>query len=191
MLTRPRPFQIFDAQSRPITLRPETPEDAAFVTHVYGTTLWTTMPFDTVNITPEEFQAIVQTQITSQRSHYELHYPTAEYSILLRGDVAIGRLIIAPMEKEILLADIMILPEHKRQGTCSAVMRYYVAEGLKSNRAIRLSVERWNQALHLYKREGFVIIDEAPSHFFMKYTGEAAGDEASASDATSADETAA
>lgn len=172
MTTRPRPSRILDAQSRPITLRPETPDDDPFILHLYGITLKTTMPFDKVNITPEDFEALVQTQISSQRAHYEIHYPTAEYSILLRDDVAVGRLIIAPMEEEILLADIMILPEHKRQGTCSAVMRYYVAEGLASNRAIRLSVERWNQAIHLYEREGFVIIDEASSHYFMKYVGE-------------------
>ncbi|MEO5931916.1 MAG: GNAT family N-acetyltransferase [Candidatus Kapaibacterium sp.] len=166
-----RPFDILDAQSRPITLRPETPADDDFVRDLYAITLQTTMPFDEMNISPEQFAAITVAQIQAQKSHYAIHYPQAEYSILQRGDRAVGRLIVAPMEHKILLADIMILPEHKGQGTCAAVMRYYVNEGIQSGRPIRLSVEKWNGAMQLYLREGFVVKEEASTHYFMEYAG--------------------
>ncbi|MDB5035584.1 MAG: family N-acetyltransferase [Chlorobi bacterium] len=171
MSTQPRPFNILDAKSRPITLRPETPDHNDFVNELYAITLRTTMPFDDLNLSPEEFIAIAASQVKAQKSHYAIHYPEAEYSILHRGDVAVGRLIVAPMDQAILLADIMILPEHKGWGTCTAVMRHYVNDGLASGRTIKLSVEKWNGAMDLYVREGFVVVGEASTHYFMEYRG--------------------
>ena len=156
-------------QPPPCSFRPVTPEDEPFVISLYEITLRSQMPFEAAGLTNEQIQGLVEHQYRAMMAHYNGNYPWADISIVLRGDIPVGRLIIIEFDDEVRLGDLMILPEHQNNGICTYIMRMYVAKGIAAGKKIRLHVEKINRAVNLYQREHFVIIEDLSSHWLMEY----------------------
>lgn len=158
---------IFDAIS--VTFRPVVPEDEPFVLDLYG--IIRDPEISQLNWSQEQRDAFVKMQFDLMNLHYRTNHPDRIETIILREGAMAGRLIVMVMEDEVRLGDIMVLPEHRRYGICTAVMRHWVAEGVRTNKPIRLHVERFNPARSLYERENFALIGETPTHFLMEWQG--------------------
>lgn len=155
----------------PCSLRPMTPADEAFVLHLFGTTLRAQMPLETLDLSAEQLDALIEDQYRLMMNHYNSSYPWATISIVMRGDEPVGRLIIIDFDEEVRLGDLMILPEHQNNGICTYIMRMNIARGVAAGKKIRLHVEKVNRAVKLYERERFAIIDDLSSHWLMEYQG--------------------
>ena len=74
------------------SLRPTQPTDEGDLLRIYASTRSEEMAL--VSWTDAQKEAFLRMQFDAQASHYLLHYPTAEYYIILHEGHSIGRLIL-------------------------------------------------------------------------------------------------
>ena len=150
-----------------ITLRPVGEDDARFLMEVYGSTR-----ADELNLTNwshRERQAFIEMQFAAQQQYYRSKFPEAQHSIILLNDRRAGRLYVARMEDEIRILDIAVAVEHRNAGIGSSILRELMAEAAKSEKPLRIYVERFNPSLRLFERLGFSSVENTHSHFLMEW----------------------
>src|SRR5512142_857480 len=109
-----------------ITLRPATLEDTPFCLRVYASTRSEEMAL--VNWTSEQKDSFLLMQFRAQAEHYRLHYPTAQYQIIEREGVRIGRLITERKPNQLLMMDIAILPQFRNSGIGTGLLQQLMDE---------------------------------------------------------------
>jgi ribosomal protein S18 acetylase RimI-like enzyme len=150
-----------------IALRPALPQDDPLLFEVYASTRADELQL--VPWTAEQKHAFVQMQFNAQRQSYAQQFPQAQWLVILREEIPVGRLIVNRAEDEILLMDIALLPEYRRQGIGSALIRDLMAEAQQTGRSMRLHVESFNPAAQLYERLGFAQIGEVGVYCEMEW----------------------
>lgn len=117
----------------------------------------------------EQKEQFLRMQFNAQHSHYQEHFGSAQFLLILEGGEPIGRLYVDRRPDEIRVIDIALLPEHRRRGLGGALMRDLLDEGRGSGRAVRIHVEKFNPALRLYRRLGFRAIEDQGVYLFMEW----------------------
>jgi ribosomal protein S18 acetylase RimI-like enzyme len=136
-----------------VLLRPVSSEDEAFLRELYASTR--VEEFAVLNWHAEQKLSLLELQFEAQRRSYQNQFPTAEHQIISRNGLPAGRLVVDRSSEPILLIDIALLPEHRRLGIGTCLIRDLQAEAKGANRMVQLHVEASNQALRLYERLGF------------------------------------
>lgn len=154
----------FWISERQIILSPVTPEAEGFLYRVYASTRAAEMAL--VAWTDEQKQAFLWQQFTAQTQHYLTYYPQAEYYLICRDDVAMGRLILNYAEQQLVVIDIALLPEFRNTGLGTAILNKLMEEARQKGLSIVLRVEFFNPALRLYTRLGFVKTREVNSVYY-------------------------
>jgi len=144
-----------------IDLRAITTADADFLLALYTSTRADEM--NLVDWTDEQKAAFLRMQFDAQTKHYLLHYPNAEYKIILRDGVSIGRLLTENRGDHFLIMDIALLPEHRQFGIGTFLVEELKQEAVRLNLPLVLRVEFFNPAIRLYDRLGFVKTREVNS----------------------------
>ena len=151
-----------------ITLKPETPEDEAFL-HV----LYASSRDEEMKQAPwpeEQKRAFLLQQSQAQLSHYRQHYADASFQIIMLNGAPAGRLYVHRGANEIRLMDITLLREFRGQGVGSTLSRELLAEGATSGKKVTLHVEQFNPAFHLYERMGFRVVEDKGIYLYMEWT---------------------
>ena len=149
-----------------ITVRPEQPQDEAFLFELYASTrqeeldAWGWPPEMRSNFLPLQFKA-------SQGYHGA--FPESEFQIVLLNGVKAGRLIIHRTREELRVVDIALLPGHRNAGVGSALLQGIFGEAQATKKPLRLKVLKGNRAVRFYQRLGFVKIGETEMHFEMEW----------------------
>ena len=151
----------------PVILRTTTTEDEAFLTTVYASTR--TEELAATDWDETRKANFCQMQFSAQNSHYRQHYPTAEYSLIMAAEIAVGRLSIDRWPREIRIMDIVILPAHRRQGIASHLLKTLQSEAAASGRSLSIHVERFNPALRLYQRLGFQTLEDKGVYLLLEW----------------------
>ena len=136
------------------SLCPMQAADQAFSYQVYASTRLEEMAV--LDWSLEQKEAFLRMQFEAQIRSYQLQFPQARYEVILLDDVPAGRLITDRTPEEVLLIDIALLPAFRGRGTGSEIVRRLQAEATQTDRIVRLHVEAFNPAMHLYERLGFV-----------------------------------
>jgi ribosomal protein S18 acetylase RimI-like enzyme len=137
-----------------LTLRPLTDADMDFLHRLYGTTREEELK--QVDWTPEQKAAFVDHQFWAQHQHWRENYDDTSWDVVELDGVPIGRLYVARWPEEIRIVDIALMPEHRRGGVGTHLLRGVLAEGDASGRRVSIHVEVFNPARRLYERLGFV-----------------------------------
>lgn len=151
-----------------ITLRPATPADYDFMRRLYHSTRQEEMrhfPFDDA-----QKRVFLDQQFAAQFEHYQLHYPTCERQIIEREGEPIGRLWIDEWRDQIRLVDVALMPEHRRGGIGTSLVRAVLARGQAAGKPVTIHVEAFNPALHLYQRLGFEKVDTNGVYYLMRWS---------------------
>ncbi len=143
------------------------PSDEPFLYQVYASTRADEMALTGWN--PEQQQIFLRMQYEAQRRSYQMEFPNAEYSVIRRAGIALGRLIINRTAEEIEVMDIALLPEFRRLGIGSWLMADILAEASLAGKNVRLHVERFNPALRWYERLGFREVNSGPIYLELIY----------------------
>jgi ribosomal protein S18 acetylase RimI-like enzyme len=149
------------------SLRPEQPEDAPFLLQLYASTRareLNPLPWDA-----SQKEAFVRMQFDLQTRHYRQFYPDAAFLIVQLDGNPIGRIYVDRSEKQILLIDIALLPEHRGLGIGGRLLNELLSEAAAAQRPVHIQVERNNPALRLYERLGFKVIEDKGIHLFMEW----------------------
>jgi ribosomal protein S18 acetylase RimI-like enzyme len=152
----------------PVELRPARDSDMPFLYTVYASTRENEMRL--VDWDEETKEKFLRMQFDAQHTFYHEQFPDAEYAVILRSDEPIGRLYVHRRTDEIRIVDIALLAKHRNDGIGTSLMRSLMDEAVEGDKPLRIHVERFNPALGLYKRLGFVEIGDTGVYLLMEWT---------------------
>jgi ribosomal protein S18 acetylase RimI-like enzyme len=152
--------------AEPFGLRPIQDSDHPFLCEVYASTRMDELR--TVPWTMAERDAFLRMQFNAQHKHYQVHFPNAEYSIILIGNLPAGRLYLDRSDAEFRIIDIALLPAFRRRGIGGNIISTILAQASAAGKTVSIHVERFNPALRLYQRLGFKVVEEGPIYLFMQ-----------------------
>lgn len=152
-----------------VTLRPIGPDDMEFLLRVYHSTREEELAM-IVDWTAEMKNAFVRQQFNAQHVWYQEHYQGATFDVILVEGVPAGRLYVHRRPDEIRLVDITLLPEHRKGGLGTSILRDLLAEGETAGKPVTIHVEVYNPAMRLYERLGFKPVEDRGVHRLMKWS---------------------
>jgi len=141
-----------------IVLRPERPEDEAFLFDVYAGTREEEMALTGwVAATRNQF---LNLQFRAMCQGYHAMFPDAEYAIILLEGRPVGRSVVDRGDEAIHVVDLALLSAERNRGIGSRLLRGWAAEALATRRVLRLSALKTSRALGLYRRLGFTPVSD-------------------------------
>lgn len=119
----------------------------------------------------EEMKAgFVRQQFEAQHVWYQDHYEGAQFDVILVDGIPAGRLYVHRRAAEIRLVDITLLPEFRKGGVGTSLLRDLLTEGEAAGKPVTIHVEVFNPAMRLYERLGFQPVEERGPYRLMKWT---------------------
>lgn len=111
----------------------------------------------------EDFQLNVNTNI------FEKARKQSCFQKITLGGKTVGFFGYNELENQINGVTIQLIEKAQNKGVGSYYLKQLVSLSTKANKPAYLKVFKSNPAQNLYMRFGFVIYDETPSHFLMRY----------------------
>ncbi len=149
-----------------ISLRPITLDDEGFLYSVYSSTREDELA--QVDWDAAQKEAFLKMQFHAQHTYYMEQYKHANFDVILLDDVPVGRLYLDRRKSEIRIVDIALLTAYRNRGIGSLLLKDILAEGERAGLPVRIHVEHFNPALHLYTRLGFRHIDDHGVYYLME-----------------------
>jgi ribosomal protein S18 acetylase RimI-like enzyme len=151
-----------------LEFRPITDRDLPFLARVYASTR--TEELAHVQWSDEQKAGFLQMQFEAQHAHYQTHYTGADWLVIEFAGEPAGRLYIARWAREHRLIDIALLPQFRRRGFGTALLRDLMDEAQSAGKSLSIHVEKNNPAMQLYRRLGFAAVGEHGVYDLMRWT---------------------
>ena len=152
-----------------ITLRTATPDDDTFQLELYTATRRDEL--ELIDWNEDQKQAFAKMQFNARQLQYRHRYPLADDSIIFQNSQPIGRMLVDRNEREMVLVDIALLPEHRNAGIGTRLVQSLLDEAVRTGKSVRLHVVTTNPAVRLYERLGFSTADDDGSYLEMNWVG--------------------
>ncbi len=161
---------LVDAADLPVDLavRAETQADLSFLAALYASTRERELEAAS-HWSDAQRQQFLAMQFDAQHAHYREHFADAEFAIIERAGVPIGRLYLQRREDEIRLIDIALSADQRGAGLGTAMLVALLGLAEQAGLAVRLHVEHFNPALRWYQRLGFELVEDRGVHCFMAW----------------------
>ncbi len=156
-----------------ISLRPVETYDGSLTFEIFASTRQAEMAL--VDWAESQKEVFLRSQFEAQRRSYLLQFPSAQYQVILCDGIPAGRLITEQSEHEIFLVDIALLPEQRNKGIGTFLLRELQAQTAQAGKLIRLHVELFNPAMHLYERLGFAGVRQSGLYYEMAWRPQTEG----------------
>src|SRR4051812_25187988 len=163
------PFGWSRAAQAGLTFRPITDADLPFLSRLYASTRTEELAVTGWPQQQQQQQQFLQQQFAAQHDHYQRYFQDAEFLVIECGGVPIGRLYLGREAREHRIVDIALLPEHRRKGLGEALLRDLLDEAAAAGKAVMIHVEKFNPAMGLYRRLGFVAVGEEGAYDVMRW----------------------
>ena len=150
-----------------LRFRPITDADLPFLARVYASIR--EQELAAINWSDAQKAAFLQHQFDAQHAHYQKYYQGSDFLLIERGGEAVGRLYVARWASEHRIVDIALLPQHRGAGLGGALLRDLLDEAAAAGKAVTIHVEKFNPALTLYRRLGFVAAGEEGVYDLMRW----------------------
>ena len=121
-----------------------------------------------------EKAAFLDMQFRAQHAHYRQYYPEADWLMTMRENENVGRLYLERLPSQHRIIDIAFLPEHCGKGLGAALLCDLMDEATAAGKAVSIHVEKFNPAMRLYRRLGFVTEEDKGVYDLMRWTAAAA-----------------
>lgn len=148
-------------------LRPAGPGDAELLYRIYASTRedeLAVVPWDAA-----QKEAFLRMQFAAQDRYYHATFPDASYDLIVSGERVLGRLYVDRGETAWNVIDLALLPEHRRKGIGTHLLKHVLAEAETAAKPVRMHVERSNPARHLYDRLGFHQIADQGVYLLLEW----------------------
>lgn len=155
------------AAARGLGFRPMTAQDLGLLSALYASTRaeeLAPLPWSDAEKT-----SFLEMQFQAQHAHYLKHYPDAARLVIERSDVPVGRLYIERWPDQQRIIDIALAPEARGQGLGGALLRDIMDDARSERRAVGIHVEKQNPAMRLYRRLGFVTIEDKGVYDLLRW----------------------
>ena len=147
------------------SLRTARPEDQEFLFRLYATTR---PEVSALGWAPQQLEAFLRMQFNAQQRWYQTAYPVSEHSIIVVNDAPAGRMLVSSGQDSVTLVDISLLPDYRRLGIGSTLIRALIETAAANGQAVTLQVLQTNPAQRLYQRLGFVVTGQDEMYLQMK-----------------------
>ena len=154
-----------NAQS--ISLRPVTADDADILLEIYQSSRGDDLR--ALGWAEDRISEFLGMQYEAQQRFFESEYKRAADEVILWEGQPVGRLIVERHEHEIRCIDVSLLLEHRNKGIGTLLIRRLQDEARRERKPLRLQVIRFNRAVSLFERSGFVRTSETGTHFQMEW----------------------
>jgi GNAT superfamily N-acetyltransferase len=148
-------------------LRPERDDDdKPFLLALYGSTR-----ADELAQTPwsdEQKAAFLAMQFAAQRRHYRAHMPDAVWLVLEHAGEPIGRLYLEDRGERLHVVDISLVPAWRGRGLGGRIFARLIETAEAAGLGVGIFVEKFNPALRLYRRLGFVEVGDTGVYLEME-----------------------
>ena len=156
---------VFEPES--LAFRPPTTEDEEFLLELYKSSRGDDLRG--LGWDEDRISEFLTLQHQAQQHFYQTDNQDAVDEVILIDDQPAGRLIVERREKEIRCIDLSLLPAYRNAGLGTLLVGKLQAEARQSKRPLRLQVIRFNRAVNLFERLGFVRSSETGTHFQMEW----------------------
>ncbi len=152
-----------------VSLRKETDGDLEFLKNLYAASREREMLL-LVDWSDEQKREFLEQQFNAQHNHYQKHYPDANFDIIERAGLSIGRLYVAELAQEIRLMDIALVPAARNTGIGGTICLEIMERATQAGKIVSLHVEEDNPAKRLYERLGFVEAGDVTFYKLMHWS---------------------
>jgi len=156
-----------DNSDKSLTLRPLTSEDSPFLARLYKSSRGDDLR--ELGWDESRIDDFLEMQYQAQRILDEQDYAKATDQLILWSGNRAGRLLVDSRENEIRCVDLALLPEFRNRGLGTILMRRLQLQAVTAHKPLRLQVIRYNRAINLFERLGFVRTSETGTHFQMEW----------------------
>ncbi|RBP48761.1 GNAT family N-acetyltransferase [Arenicella xantha] len=150
-----------------LTFRPATDKDRSFLRRLYGSTREVEMSM--VPWTSEQISEFLDMQFEAQHKFYHDQFAEAEFSIIMQSSRRIGRLYLDVRKDEIRIIDIALVPQSRGRGFGVALLSHILDKARRLTLPVTIHVEKNNPAMSLYKRLGFVLVEDQGVYDLMRW----------------------
>jgi ribosomal protein S18 acetylase RimI-like enzyme len=150
-----------------VILRPVGPGDEDFLFCVYASTRAEELAL--VPWTAEQKEVFLRQQFHAQSVDWGKNYSGADFSIIEVEGVPAGRFYVDRGHEEIRLVDIALLPDFRRNGIGTGLIRDLLAKAQAQGVPVTIHVEVFNPARALYERLGFEKVEDRGMYVFMRW----------------------
>jgi len=150
-----------------ITFRPVTDADKDFLLELYQSSRGDDLR--ELGWDEDRISEFLSLQHEAQQVFYQTDYQQALDEIVLIEGRTAGRLIVERREHEIRCLEIALLPAHRGAGVGTLLIQRLQEEARPDNKPLRLQIIRFNRAVTLLERLGFVRTSETGTHFQMEW----------------------
>ncbi|PYS26147.1 MAG: GNAT family N-acetyltransferase [Acidobacteria bacterium] len=155
------------AKASSISFRAVTPEDEEFLLKLYKSSRGDDLRG--LGWSEDRISEFLEMQYEARQRLHENDYQNATDELVLLDGKPAGHLSIERREDEIRCVDIALLPEKRRAGIGTLLIRGLQDEARGANKPLRLQVIRFNRAVTLLERLGFARTSETGTHFQMEW----------------------
>ena len=152
--------------SNQVVFRPITKDDQPFLYTLYASTREDEIA--QTGWTDFEKENFLRQQFVAQHQFYTEQFSGADFNIIQIDDKPVGRLYIDHREDEIRLIDIALIPDYRSRGIGSGLLSDIITDAAKVKKPVRIHVEKYNPALRLYERLGFLKIGDTGVYYLME-----------------------
>jgi GNAT superfamily N-acetyltransferase len=170
----PVPFGWKRSARAGLTFRPIADDDMGFLALVYASTR--KQEFAATSMTDMQKAALLLLEFRAQHAHFRKHYPQADLLVVMGGGEHIGRLYIERWPTRHGIIDIALLPQYRRHGAGEVILRDLMDEAAACGKDVSILVEKFNPAMRLYQRLGFVAAEDKGVYDLMRWRADAAED---------------
>ena len=103
-----------------------------------------------------------------QRQFHADHWKAKKFHRILLDGAAIGTVAIDRHPAHVQFGEFYLLPEYQNRGIGSEVIDAVIRDVERLGIPLRLECLKWNPAVALYRRKGFVTTRETDIHYFME-----------------------
>jgi ribosomal protein S18 acetylase RimI-like enzyme len=153
--------------SQGFALRPESDDDLPFLMTLFATTREDELA--PVPWTPEQKAAFLAQQFDAQRRHYRTYFASCAFDVIEHDGEPVGRLYLDTQPGRLHLIDIAFMPAWRGRGVGGAILEALMATARDSGARIAAHVEKFNPALRLYRRLGFVDVADLDVYIEIKW----------------------
>lgn len=108
-------------------------------------------------------------EVDQQRDFFRPLVDDHEVFVLLDADEPVGAVYLGERDDDVWLELVEVLPAHQGRGCGTYALRWVVDRAAAQGRSTLLQVHRVNDdARRLYLSEGFVMVDETPTHHLLR-----------------------
>ena len=151
-----------------LAVRPALPQDEIFLYELYSAVREPEFAF--APVTADQREHLIRMQFRGQMSAYTQMYPNSCYHIVLLDSKPVGRLWVAPGEREYHLVDIAVHPSVQNKGIGTVLVKRLQEEATRARLPISSCVLKFNPgSLRFHEHLGFSVVREDEMYYYLQW----------------------